>query len=728
MPQNPVYDDSGNVVGQETVYDDNGNPITPPGGPTTFNISLESKDQPTDHKGFMDTIKSGMDWATTPMLDLGVGQKGPEVREGRQLFNEQHPVIGGIADIGMGLMEGATSPLNLGLEAASLGMGLGVPFARQAVKTLSAPTAVEGGYHLATGDTVGEKLTGALEVAGGIAGMRAGRKLPTRVQDISPEMDLGFDPELNPKPQFNPRGQIGMTGVKQSKPRMKFLGEGLYEDLNSGNIHDPAKSTVIVVKTTPDNMATLHAQGYESTGQQVPDGPHKGKSIMVQSAAIHDPELAAPSKPLTTKEKIKNQARDIYDLARGTLAVDLPYSTSAAFRQALPMVGTKQWFTAWAKAAKAFNSEVAYAAQQANIREHPLFKPQPKLSFKNGEWVRKYEPSIAEKWGVRMSDLSSITRREDEIRAQLAEKIPALGKYIRASNRAYTAFLNHVRVETLDDLVKAAGKDIESNPELGHQLAEFVNDATGRGTMKAHIGINKNHQIEYNFENKAQVLADVFFSPRLMASRVNMLNPTTYLTAAPQVRKEYIKALLRTGIAWGAFASLGKIAGADVSTDTNSADFGKVKIGNTRLDAAGGFQQYLVLASRLASGGWVSSGDRTGAFQPFGVGYKPETSWSTTERFFGNKLHPVAKYVYDYMNADQSHPFPVGDRVLQTYIPMMTQDILQVAQENPELLPITVPFAGLGGGSQTYEGAKNPAVFTPMLGLDKYDLTIGGKK
>jgi hypothetical protein len=59
---------------------------------------------------------------------------------------------------------------------------------------------------------------------------------------------------------------------------------------------------------------------------------------------------------------------------------------------------------------------------------------------------------------------------------------------------------------------------------------------------------------------------------------------------------------------------------------------------------------------------------------------------------------------------------------------MMSGDIAELMNEHPELIPLVIPFSGVGGGSQTYTGAPTTPIFTPMLGLDKYDIQIGGKQ
>jgi len=232
------------------------------------------------------------------------------------------------------------------------------------------------------------------------------------------------------------------------------------------------------------------------------------------------------------------------------------------------------------------------------------------------------------------------------------------------------------------------------------------------------------------------------------------LNPSTYVMANPMVRRQYTYAMLRSIGAWWAIAQLGSMMGGKVTTDPNNPDFGKIKIGDTRLDPGAGFAQFLVLGSRVkpdwahapfkgtntgvvpfdlftgltgAPGGQYAS-SISGKTRNFGEGFNPPTRTSAITDFLANKLHPTAKLFYDIGAVNERKPVHMMDRLMQLYLPMMTGDIAELATKHPELIPLVIPFSGVGGGSQTYTGKPVEPKITPWLGLDKYDMVIGGKK
>ena len=194
---------------------------------------------------------------------------------------------------------------------------------------------------------------------------------------------------------------------------------------------------------------------------------------------------------------------------------------------------------------KALGSEDFYRNAMDGITADPLFQ---KTVGADGN----IKPSFAEKAGLQLTDLNNMTSREESMLSKYAEKIPG----IRASNRAYTLFLNKTRADVFKSMVTDAsawlGQDAKNNLSLARDLAEVVNTSTGRGNLG-------------RFEGSAKNLSTVLFSPRLMASRLQMMNPQYYIRLNPVARKEALKSLGAVAAAAGSFTTLMKLAGAQLS-------------------------------------------------------------------------------------------------------------------------------------------------------------------
>lgn len=416
---------------------------------------------------------------------------------------------------------------------------------------------------------------------------------------------------------------------------------------------------------------------------------------VIQPEAFRPIPAAEALKAGKPGEKI-SWLREAYELGRGTSAAG---DASAPFRQGLGRIGSREWFRAWVPMFKSFGNEKAYEAVNKSIAELPHIKS-----------------GLAERAGLVLTDINDISRAEEVIRSRLAEKLPFyIGKFIRSTNRGYTAYLNHLRANTFDRWAREAidaGLDPNRDFQVFRNIADAVGDLTGRGRLKFDVGmkgsvnvLGKNIRLgrTVNLEQHADLASKIFFAPKLMASRIRTLNPSTYIMTDPFTRRKELGGLLRMGAWWLGTAGMARYIRGDesVSTDPNSADFGKVKEGNVRADVAGGYQQYLVLASRMVSGKYTSSA--TEKETEFGSRYGADVRTDAATRFIINKLHPTLKFAWDLGSATQKRPMHLGDRVAQMYMPMLASDLVKIYQEDPTLLPWMGPAAAVGMGTQVYE-------------------------
>lgn len=377
-------------------------------------------------------------------------------------------------------------------------------------------------------------------------------------------------------------------------------------------------------------------------------------------------------KKRTTGQKLLEGIQQIVNLPRAVMS---SFDMSAPFRQGLALIShPKAFFNSFAGMFKQFGSEKAFKAVQESIAampEYPLMK-QGKLA---------------------LTDVGTIlSNREEKFMSSWAEKIPAFGSVIKASNRAYVGFLNKLRADVFTDIIKgvrAGGNELDE--KLVKEIASFVNTASGRGEKIFGVPIG----------NAGTFLNGIFFSPRLMASRITMLNPVSYISASPVVRKEMFKSLFTVLGSGMTVLGLAKMAGADIGTDSNSSDFGKIKIGNTRIDIWGGFQQYIRMASQLISNKYVST---TGRVTTLGEGYKPLTRYDIAMRQIESKEAPVLSFITAMLKQQdyKGQPVKVTEEIAKRFVPMVIGDLYDLAKESPELIPVGL-LSPFGFGVQSYQ-------------------------
>jgi hypothetical protein len=349
------------------------------------------------------------------------------------------------------------------------------------------------------------------------------------------------------------------------------------------------------------------------------------------------------------------------------------FDLSAPFRQGMFLIGKpKQFAPAFGEMFKYFGSEKAYRALAQEITSRSTHK-------------------LMRQGKLAITELDNVLKlREERFMSHWAEKIPV----VRASGRAYSGFLNKLRADVFDDLIRQAETqklDPANNPTLVKQIANFVNAGTGRGSLGA-------------LERSAVILNTAFFSPRLMASRfqlLNYLNPVHLAKLDPFVRKQALKSWLSFTSVGMTMIGIAKLGGMDIGSNLTSSDFGKAIKGKTRLDVWGGLQQYVRTAAQLIAG--KSTSPTTGKVT------KERNRLPTLARFFEYKEAPVVSFATDFLRGKTAfgEPFSLKSAAAQRFIPMIMQDVIDIAKDDPDLVPLSA-LGVFGMGLQTYERKQKP--------------------
>ncbi len=328
------------------------------------------------------------------------------------------------------------------------------------------------------------------------------------------------------------------------------------------------------------------------------------------------------------------------------------------------------------------------------------------VSEGNSEAIQKVIES--NKWFDRATETGmSITKlgknmsyRPEEFMSTLLDKIPG----VRATGRATMDAGNYMRMNawaSLADKAVVLGRDPANDEKLAQSISDFVNTATNRGKAKL-------YGTPLDLSNQATTLNALFFSPRKTFSAINLMNPAFYASLDPFVRQQALKSLLAHAGATITILTLASMAGAEVGLDPRSADFGKIKIGDTRIDISGSEQQYIRMAAQLITGQYIST--TSGKTTTLGVGYKPMTRLDILTRQLQGKESPVAAFVTDLLKGQQYNGQPldfkpditdVNSEEVQRLTPFVYQDLLAIAKSDPNLLPLGA-ISFFGGMTETY--------------------------
>lgn len=316
-----------------------------------------------------------------------------------------------------------------------------------------------------------------------------------------------------------------------------------------------------------------------------------------------------------------------------------------------------------------------------------------------------------------------LLNKEEAFMSNMAERIPGLGHLVKASDRAYTGFLNNFRADLFDTMYKGLSDAEKADSKILKDLGGLINAGTGRGsysdalTLPGKIGIGKfsadlspiGQSIGSTLNASAPLLNNAFFSPRLMASRLTLINPFYYKQLSGPARREALKGAIGTVAAGLTVLGLAKLNGADVVTDPTNADFGKIKFGDgTRYDPWGGFQQYATFISRIIL--QKSTSSTTGKVTTFGTGFSPSNTLSISKRFVRSKLAPVPATIVDLAaGTDYIGRKVTPGSVAKNFIePFILNDLEDTIKTYGSFGPV-VSFPGLFGvGTQTYNNLTTP--------------------
>ena len=306
-----------------------------------------------------------------------------------------------------------------------------------------------------------------------------------------------------------------------------------------------------------------------------------------------------------------------------------------------------------------------------------------------------------------------MTERDELFQNKWAQFIPG----VAASERAYLTGANVQRSDIFDILAATLTKDGEVTLQESKDLSNFINIVSGRGNLGA-------------LERAAVALNVGLFAPRYVASRFQLLLgmplwQAKSARARKLIAKEYARYLTGMAVIYGSVAFLASVVNDDdeednisIEDDPRSSDFGKIRIGDTRLDPLSGLSQTIVVLSRLIGGKTKSS--TSGKITPLRGKEMPIWSSGTAGvagRFLRTKFSPLATFVFDPIVGENviGEPVTLKSSFTESFTPLAMGEVFDVmkAQGLPRGTILSI-LAVLGMGVQTY-GSRMNALSLPEL-------------
>jgi len=458
-------------------------------------------------------------------------------------------------------------------------------------------------------------------------------------------------------------------------------------------------------KTTPEGIVTYASKQAQKKGNAL-DKVAAEELIAKAKVIAEMPESFEKAK--ATRELLGQAnklgegyghlANEIFNVPRAAMATA---DFSAPLRQGA-ILGSRfpgQFKQAFTESAKYMFKPDYYEREMYNLTQRPTY-------------------SLMKSRGLAVNAAESLTGTEEQFLGSILEGKTAkkfgLGHVVAASDRAYSGFLTKFRADVFDKIIadtNEAGVRLD-NKSLD-SLTKFINSASGRGQGKVTDQVSR---------------LQVFFSARLWKSRLDTLNPAYYARLDPLARKYALQSAASFAGITTTILGLAKLSGmADVNDDPRSADFGKIKVGNTRYDILGGLQQNIRLGAQLATGEKINS--KTGEVQTLGAdrGYGKPSRLDILYQFVENKENPIIGFGTKALRGTDptGEPINIASEAGKLFVPLTAQSTYSTAKDVgslPQSIAMNVPGT-FGVGVQTYGGEKKAATTTatPTSGGEKVD-------
>ena len=285
---------------------------------------------------------------------------------------------------------------------------------------------------------------------------------------------------------------------------------------------------------------------------------------------------------------------------------------------------------------------------------------------------------------------------EEEIPVDIPSRTPLVGMLFRMGENAFVGSSRYMRYQLAKQYLSVWRKSgIQLNKKELQSLGRLANSQTGRGDIASK-------------SQRPGLLNNLFWSPRNLRAYIDILTLHAFdRNFSAFARYQAAKNLVRyiSGAAM-ILALANWIDDDSVTEDPTSADFGKIRIGDTRFAVGGGMAVLVVLASRLITRKFTSS--TTGETKTidsgkFGAIGGKDLVWNFVE----NKLSPAAQLALSMIDQKtwDGDKLMIPQMVDDALTPLIIQNVIETGSTDDAANVLAALMAeALGVNVQTYQG------------------------
>ena len=272
------------------------------------------------------------------------------------------------------------------------------------------------------------------------------------------------------------------------------------------------------------------------------------------------------------------------------------------------------------------------------------------------------------------------------------EKIPIIGTAFKVGEHAYIGTAHYMRYKLAKMYLNQwRNSGIELTDKELSTIGRLVNSLTARG--------------DTGVRQEPGLVNNLLWSPRNLKSDLDVLTMHLFdKNFSKKGRIEAAKNLIR--IAAGTAMILGTaqlFKDESVTWDSNSSDFGKIKIGETRFSVGGALPAMVVLASRLIHRARTNANGET---VKYNTGkYGEPTMKDAVYNFFENRFSPSATFIKDWLDGKDYNynDFNAQKELVEMSTPMILSNYLESANAEDSANIVLIMLAEVFGvNTNTY--------------------------
>ncbi len=284
---------------------------------------------------------------------------------------------------------------------------------------------------------------------------------------------------------------------------------------------------------------------------------------------------------------------------------------------------------------------------------------------------------------------------EEEIPVDIPSQLPLFGILFKMGGNAFVGssrYMRYALAKQYIDIWRKSGKELDKK-QL-ESLGRLANSQAGRGDSGTK-------------SQKPGLMNNIFWSPRNLRAHIDVLTLHAFdrnfsAFARFQAAKNLIRYITGTAMI---LAIADWIDDDSVTWDPNSADFGKIIVGNTRFSVGGGMAILIILAHRLITRKITST--TTGKTKSIDSrSFKAFGGKDLIFNFIENKLSPAASLVLSIIDQKtwDGDALSIPQMIEGNLTPLIIQNVLEAGdvEDSANILAVLMAEA-FGVNVQTYE-------------------------